>query len=365
MTPGAVVATMARAANAPVSTFTLGFAEAEFNEIPAARVVAAHCRTAHHESIVGSAAVTAIEQLAWHFDEPFADSSALPTYLVSKLAREHVTVALSGDGGDENFAGYVTRYGTERRRQRLRSIVPAWLAPMTLFGLASRIYPEGPWLPSALRAKTALTLLARPPHEAFFAAMALGTRRLSPLLTGDLRRALAGYHPSDLFRDLMRAAGTNDPVSRAQYVDLKTFLADGILVKVDRAAMAVGLEVREPLLDHVLVETAARIPSALKLAGDQGKMIFKQAMADRVPHEILTRRKHGFELPLAAWLRGPIKEFAYATLFGSAGPADALLDASVVRRLWDNHQSDRLNEAPHLWAVLMFKLWANRFVCPD
>jgi asparagine synthase (glutamine-hydrolysing) len=153
-------------------------------------------------------------------------------------------------------------------------------------------------------------------------------------------------------------------VSRAQYVDLKTFLADDLMVKLDRASMAVGLEAREPLLDHVLVETAARIPSALKLVGDQGKRIFKQAMEDRLPREILTRKKQGFEVPLAAWLRGPIKEFAYATLFKSAGPADALLDAGAVRGLWENHQSQRLNEAPHLWAVLMFKLWANRFVRP-
>jgi asparagine synthase (glutamine-hydrolysing) len=355
-----VVATMAGLSQSPVATFTIGFAETAFDETAAARIVAKRYATDHHELTVAPDALAVIDRLSWHFDEPFADSSAIPMFYLCKMAREHVTVSLSGDGGDENFAGYERRYGFARRVHRLRSLVPAALRPL-VFGLPAGLYPRDQRLRRSLHGKTALTNLASPPHQAFFNALSLGPDRLSPLLSRDVRRALNGYRPSDLFKSLMDASGTADPVSRAQYVDLKTFLADDIMVKVDRASMAVGLEAREPLLDHVLVETAARIPSRLKLADHGGKLILKKAVVNRVPQEILTRRKHGFEIPIAMWLRGPIRERAHAILFESQAPAAEMIDRAAVQELWDRHQSGREDHAPHLWAALMFKVWAARF----
>jgi asparagine synthase (glutamine-hydrolysing) len=356
-----VVATMARLRMGEVSTCAIGFDDREFDETPAGRLMADACRCDHREAIVPAHALSAIGALVWHFDEPFADSSAIPTYFLSKLARERVTVALSGDGGDENFAGYYRRYETERRRDRFRSSVPAGMGP-AVFGLAGRLYPQAEWLPRPLRAKSALANLARDPHEGFFNTMSLGSGRLSSLLSRDFRDSLAGYSPANLFLDLMNACGTSDPVSRAQYVDIKTYLPDDIMVKVDRASLAVSLEAREPLLDHVLVETAARIPSRLKLGDGSGKTIFKKAVADRVPREILERAKRGFEIPLAAWLRGPAGELARATLFETAGPADAMLDADAIGDLWSRHQSGLQDNAHQLWTALVFKLWAARFV---
>ncbi len=202
-----VVATMSRGSTTPVSTFTVGFGDAATDETGAARLTAQRYATDHHETIVGADAVTVVESLAHHFDEPFADSSAIPMYCVSRAARAHVTVALSGDGGDESFAGYARRYALERRRSRLRSVIPPGLRSR-VFGSAARAYAGARWLPSALRGKATLSDLALAPHAAFFSTMSLGTSRLSPLLSPDLRGVLKDYSPDELFRDLMAAAGT-------------------------------------------------------------------------------------------------------------------------------------------------------------
>jgi len=354
-----VVATMARLSTIPVSTHTVGFAEQAFDETAAARRVAERYGTDHHESILRPVAVSVAETLAWHFDEPFGDASAIPTFCLAKATREHVTVALSGDGGDESFAGYANRYAFVRRHDDVRTSVPPYLRPI-VFGLPARLYPRDDWLPRPLRAKTAFVNLAAAPHRAFFNAMSVGTAPFSPLLSGDLRTALRDYRPSELFKDLMVASGTSDPVSRAQYVDLKTFLPDDVMTKVDRTSMAVALEAREPLLDHRLVEAAARIPSRLKLSGGEGKTILKKAVADRVPADILARPKQGFEVPVAAWLRGPLRDMAHARLFDPA-PGAELLDRASLVTLWDGHQSGRTDGSHQLWPALMFRLWAKRF----
>jgi asparagine synthase (glutamine-hydrolysing) len=357
----AVVATMARWSDRPVSTHSIGFSEAAFDETPHARQLAQHCHTDHHEQTIRPDALAVIDKLAWHFDEPFADASAVPTYYVSKMAREKVTVALSGDGGDESFAGYARRYAFERREDRIRRLLPTPVRRI-LFGLPARIYPKADWLPRPLRAKTMLTNLALAPHEAFFNTMSLASGTgLSSLLSPGFRAQIDGYVPSELFRRLMADSGTGDPVSRAQYVDIHTFMVDDILAKVDRASMAVSLEAREPLLDHVLMEYAATIPSRFKLQGNDGKVIFKAAIADRVPASILARKKQGFEIPIGAWFKGPIRDFAGDVLFSQRTSAEDFLDASEVRRLWDRHQSGIGDHTHSLWTVMMFKLWAARF----
>jgi asparagine synthase (glutamine-hydrolysing) len=355
-----VVATMARVSKRPVSTHTVGFAEQAFDETAAARRVAGLYGTDHHESILRPDAVSVAETLAWHFDDPFGDSSAIPSYYLAKSAREHVTVALSGDGGDESFAGYTGRYAFVRWQDQVGTSIPAYLRPIA-FGLPARLYPPDRWLPRLLRAKTALTNIAAEPHQAFFNAMSLGIATLSPLLSRDLRATLRDYRPSELFRDLMQASGTTDPVSRAQYVDLKTFLPDDVMTKVDRTSMAVGLEAREPLLDHRLVEAAARIPSRMKLSNGQGKTILKEAVSDRVPADILARPKQGFEVPVGQWLRGPLRDLAHASLFDPGAPGADVLDRASLVAAWEDHQSGRTDSTPHLWAALMFRLWAKRF----
>lgn len=356
----AVVAMMSRISNHSVVTASVGFSEETYSEVKDARRFAQSLHADHHERIVLPDAMGIIEKLAWHFDEPFADASAIPTFYVSQAAREFVTVALSGDGGDENFAGY-RRYAFDALENRVRSAAPAALR-RPFFGVLAAVYPKADWLPRALRAKATLRNLSLDPALGYFNSVygAMANER-EALLSGDLQGQLAGYHPFDLFAGHYHRANTDDPIARAQYVDIKMYLADDILVKVDRASMAVSLEVRCPLLDHKLMELAARIPSNLKLHGREGKHIFKQAMKSLLPPEVLTRRKQGFVVPLAEWLRGELREMAESLLFDSSAN-DGWLEPQAVTRLWQQHQSGWRDFSRPLWAILMFRLWQKTFV---
>lgn len=353
----AVVALMSRITSRPVVTASIGFSVEKYSEVEEARRFAAHVGADHHERIVTPDAVAVVEKLAWHYDEPFADSSAVPTYYVSQVAREFVTVALSGDGGDENFAGY-RRYRFDVAENRVRGLLPASLR-RPAFGALAAVYPKADWLPRPLRAKTTLYNLSLDPAEAYFNSVygAL-VREREGLLGGDLTAALDGYNPFDVFRYHFDRAQTDDPLSRVQYVDIKTYLTDAILAKVDRASMAVSLEVRCPLLDHKFMELAARIPSGLKLKNGAGKYIFKRALGRVLPAEVLNRRKQGFSFPLAEWLRGELKELAASALFDAS---DDLLNPAAVRRLWQQHESGLRDYSRPLWALLMFQLWRQRF----
>ncbi|HEY3167370.1 MAG TPA: asparagine synthase (glutamine-hydrolyzing), partial [Candidatus Binatia bacterium] len=281
-----VVAMMQSATEGPVITSSIGFEEKEFNELPYARSVASHFGTDHHEQIVRPDAVAVVEKLAWHYDEPFADSSAVPTYYVSQTAREHVTVALSGDGGDENFAGY-RRYYFDQRENLIRGWVPAGIRE-PIFGALASLYPKADWAPRIFRGKATLQNLARCPISAYFRSVSgCQPEMKSQLLQPDIQRQLGDYDSLDVLREYYDKADTDDLLSRVQYVDIKTYLTDDILAKVDRASMAVSLEVRAPILDHKFMELAARIPSSLKLRGMQGKYIFKKALEHCVPQPIL------------------------------------------------------------------------------
>ena len=357
----AVVATMARLDPRPVSTHSIGFEDAAFDERAYARQVVERYGTDHHEMLVRPDALDVLDRLSWHFDEPFADSSAVPTYYVSKMAREHVTVALSGDGGDENFAGYFRRYLFERREDGLRRAIPRGLR-RAVFGTLSRCYPEGAWLPRFLRAKTTLRNLSLDAPEGFFNTMALQSDAARDrLFSPGLRAAIAGHRTSDLFRDLMARSGTDDPVARASYVDIHTFMVDDILTKVDRASMAVALEARVPLIDHRFMELAATIPTRFKLDATAGKLIFKQALEDRLPRDLLHRPKKGFEIPIGAWFRNELKDVALAAVESTNGKADGLFDRGALRRVFDDHQSGLADRTHLLWAIVMFQRWAERF----
>ena len=352
-----VVATMAGITKRPVVTCSIGFEEEPYNEAGYARSVAKQFGTDHHEHVVRPNALEVLNKLVWHYDEPFADSSAIPTYYVSQMARRHVTVALGGDGGDENFAGY-PRYSSDLWENQVRKFIPAGVRRNVL-GPLGRIYPPLGWAPRFLRAKVTFQNLARSPLEGYFNSISLfRASEKSGLFTPDFRAALRDYDPIEVLRQYYDRAGTDDLLSRIQYVDIKTYLADDILAKVDRASMAVSLEVRAPLLDHKLMETVATIPPSLKLGGREGKYIFKKAMAPTLTPEILDRRKQGFSIPLDRWLRQDLRDLAYEALFATD---DGILNRSFLKKIWDEHQRGQSDRSAHLWSVLRFRKWNAAF----
>jgi asparagine synthase (glutamine-hydrolysing) len=352
-----IVAMMSRVKKEPVVTCSIGFEEEDYSEVEFARQIAKQFETEHHEHIVRAEAVDVVNKLVWHYDEPFADSSAVPTYYVSWVARQHVTVALGGDGGDENFAGY-RRYLLDQFENRLRRFAPLGLR-RALFGPLGRWYPALAWAPRIFRGKATFQSLSRGPLEGYFNTMSIFRPHEKPqLLTADFKKSLGGYDSIEVFRQYYDRAGSDDPLSRIQYVDIKTYLTDDILAKVDRASMAVSLEVRAPLLDHHLMETIATIPSRLKLNGQTGKYIFKKAMAQHLSPEILHRKKQGFAIPLDHWFRRELRDFAYEAIFSKD---DGILDRRFLEKIWTQHQKGYYDRSAHLWAVLMYRKWREKF----
>jgi asparagine synthase (glutamine-hydrolysing) len=352
-----IVAAMTEITQRPVTTCSIGFDVAEYDESEFARKIAQQFGSEHHESLVRPNAIDIVDKLAWHFDEPFADSSAVPTYYVSKIARESVTVALGGDGGDENFAGY-RRYLFDYFENRMRKYVPAWMR-RAVFGPLGKWYPPLAAAPRVFRAKSTFQSLSRTPLEGYFNSISIfRPDDKHRLFTADLHRKLAGYDSLSVFQHHYDRAGTDDLLSRIQYVDMKTYLPDDILTKVDRASMAVSLEVRAPLLDHQLMEHVASIPSDLKLHGRTGKYIFKKAMEPVLPNDILYRKKQGFAIPLDRWFRCELRDLAHAYLFRSD---EGLLEHKFIQKIWDQHQSGHYDRSAHLWSILMFRKWQDTF----
>lgn len=348
-----IVAMMAHLMKVPVTTCSVGFHEKEYDETSHARQVAQLFHSSHHEQTVSPNALEVIDKLVWHYDEPFADSSAVPTYYVCRVARQQVTVALGGDGGDENFAGY-RRYYFDQLENKMRRFAPAPLR-RAVFHPLGQMYPGLAWAPRVLRAKATLQSLSRNPLEGYFNSVSIfRPDEKKRLLSADLRHHLGKYDSIEVLRRYHDRADTADPLSRIQYVDVKTYLTDDILTKVDRASMAVSLEVRAPLLDHELMELVATIPSALKLHGRTGKYIFKKALEPVLPHNILYRSKQGFAVPLHRWFRGELREFAHETLFSRP---DGFLDQKYLKTIWDQHQRGVFDRSAYLWSVLMFRKW--------
>ncbi len=355
----AVVALMARASDGrPVLTNSISFSVAQYNEAEYARRVAELFRTDHHEFHVTPEAIPVIEELAWHYDEPFADSSAVPTYYVSRTARQNVTVSLSGDGGDENFAGY-RRYYMDARENLVRNLVPRPLR-RPVFGGLGRLYPKADYLPQIFRGKAFISNVARDPEDAyFFSVSAFYEDAKRALLKPEVLEALGGYETRDLFYEVYRRAPAEDHLSRIQYLDIQTYLCGDILTKVDRASMAVSLEVRCPILDHEFMEYVARIPSRLKLVGLDGKHIFKKALKRHLPDDILYRKKMGFGVPILEWLRGELKDYARGLILD--GEASRLyFRPERLERIWREHQQGLRNYATELWIVMMLNLWARK-----
>jgi len=350
----AVVALMAGLGDTPVNTCSISFADPAYDEAPFAAMVARRYGTVHHVQQAGHDDFELIDQLAMLYDEPFADSSALPTYRVCQLARQRVTVALSGDGGDESLAGY-RRYKLHAREEKVRALLPAGLR-QSLFGTLGRLYPKADWAPRLLRARSTFEGLARDSTDAYFHGVsivpdAMRARLFSPAM----QRSLQGYRAVEVLRRHARASPAQDSLSQIQYLDLKTYLPGDILTKVDRASMAHGLEVRSPLLDHELVEWMSGLPAQFKLRRGVGKYLFKQALRPLLPGELLSRRKMGFAVPLAAWLRGPLRSRLQQRLLGPALAQCGLFDMAYVAQLIDHHGGGQRDYSAPLWTLLMFE----------
>jgi asparagine synthase (glutamine-hydrolysing) len=338
-----------------VLTSTVGFDEGAFNEIQYARTVAAHLGCESHEKIVRPDIVDLLPKLAWHFDEPFSDSSAVPTYCVSAVARERVTVALSGDGGDELWAGY-----GRHRVERWEAMARRWLGR---YGgrVAGQI---GQRLPLEVKGARSLRHLGLSPDEACARKHAYGQfepESRGALYAADFSREVRDADPFAGFREAYAACPSTDPLDRALYVDVKTYLVDDILTKVDRMSMAVSLEARDPLLDHRLLEFAATVPTSLKLKNGRSKYLLRRLLERRIPRAIVDRPKHGFSAPIGEWLRGPLAPMVDDLFLDGRLRARGIFDHSTLTRMWREHRDGARDHRHRLWSVLMLELWFRQF----
>jgi len=355
----AVVAMMTRHSDRPIKTFSIGFKEEKYNELPYARMIAKRFKTDHTEFIVEPNAIKLLPLLVKHYEEPYADSSALPTYSVSKLTREHVTVALNGDGGDENFAGY-TRYAAFQISTMLDR-----------FDILNRI-----------AGKPLTKFLARNIRNTFFNRL----RRFSKSLSDDYRHRYLSYtayftneQKSALYTDEFKAkvwdndtyaliashfleSGSKDRTEQAVYADIATYLPEDLLAKVDIATMTVALEGRSPFLDHKLLELTAHIPFNLKLKGlNNKKYILKEALRGIIPDEVMFRPKMGFGVPIDAWFRGKLRDYASAKLLNGNIVRRNLFKKSAIEKILHTHASTTINFSPHIWALLTLELWFEEY----
>jgi asparagine synthase (glutamine-hydrolysing) len=348
-----VVAMMAGLSPDPVNTFSISFGTRGWDESPYAAAIAERYATNHHVREVDPNSFDLVDRLATIYDEPFGDSSAMPTFRVCAMARERVTVALSGDGGDEVFGGY-RRYRWHCAEERVRRLLPANFR-RPVFRMLGQLYPKFDWLPRPLRAKATLQELARDSLGAYFCSVSFCRDELrARLFSPAMRRELQGYSAIDLLARHMARSGSEHPLSQVQYADLKTYLPGDILTKVDRASMANSLEVRVPLLDHTLVEWAAQVPPTLKLQGREGKFVFKSALEPYVPRNVLYRPKQGFAVPLAGWFRGPIRA-RLNTFLGPALRETGYFEMGAIEKLITQHVSGEFDHSAPLWTLSMLE----------
>ena len=357
----AVVALMAGLSKDPVNTCSIGFDDPAFNESEFAKMVADRYHTNHHLEVVQSDDFDLIDTLARLYDEPYADSSAIPTYRVCQLARKHVTVALSGDGGDEALGGY-RRYRLHLMEERMRAALPQGIRG-PLFGTLGKLYPKADWAPRMFRAKTTFEGLARSSVDAYFHTVSILRNPMrEALFSTNFKSALAGYNAQDVFHRHAANAGTQDPLALIQYLDLKTYLVGDINTKVDRASMAHSLEVRAPLMDYELVDWLATLPSSHKVHGQEGKYVFKKAMEPHLPNDVLYRPKMGFAVPLARWFRGPLKQRVRDAVLGERLASTGWFNPAYLQHLVDAHQSGARDYSAPLWTLLMFEAFLRQVV---
>jgi len=349
-----VVAMMAGLSGDSVNTCSISFGDPAFDETSYAAMVAQRYATNHRIGHVDPDKFDLMDNLARLYDEPFADSSAMPTYRVCELARRHVTVAWSGDGGDEVFGGY-RRYRWHCYEERLRRSVPQSIRG-PLFGMLGSLYPKLDRAPRVLRAKSTLQALARDTAGGYFHTVSVvydSVRR--KMFSAQFHKELQGYSAREVMDKHIQNAQTDDPLSCIQYADMKTYLPGDILTKVDRASMAHSLEVRVPLLDHPLVEWAATLPSSLKLRGQDGKYILKKSLEPYVQNEVMYRPKMGFSVPLSASFKGALRDKVNATVNSEILDDTQYFDRNYLRTLVDQHQSGAREHSAIIWSLMMFE----------
>jgi asparagine synthase (glutamine-hydrolysing) len=351
-----IVAVMREVSSDPIKTFSIGFEDQSFNELPYARIVARHFETEHHEFVVRPDAIDLVPKLVHFFDEPFADSSAIPCYYLSELARQHVTVALGGDGGDEVFAGYET-YAAWKIASLYRGLSPRLTGMIP--PLVARLPVSHRKISFDYKAKRFVQGALLPPERAHYAWKEV----FSDDMKQDLYAGAVGplADPFEAFARQFADCEGAPMLSRLQYVDLRVYLPDDILVKVDRTSMAHSLEARVPLLDHKLVEFAATIPPELMLRGLRKKYLLKRAMAHRLPGQILNRKKGGFNVPVPAWLRGELSDYVRDVLSEKRLREQGFFNPACVQRMVRDHAELKADYSRNIWGLLIFALWHEKF----
>lgn len=346
----------------PVNTCSIGFGASGYNETEFADIVATQYQTNHYVEKVESDDFSLLDKLARIYDEPYADSSSIPTYRVCELARKRVTVALSGDGGDENFAGY-RRHRWHMNEEKIRNIIPTPYRKL-IFGPLGEVYPKLDWAPKIFRAKSTFQALGKESIEAYLHSVSVTTSSMRErLYSASFKRSLSGYNAINVFKYHANRFSGDDPLSLIQYIDIKTYLSGDILVKVDRASMANSLEVRVPILDHIFMEWVAKLPSTMKLRGKEGKYILKKALEPYLPDSILYRSKMGFGVPLSGWFRGPLKNKLRELLLGPTLESTKIFDMKYIKRLIDEHQCGAGEHSAVLWSLLMFEASYRQNIC--
>jgi asparagine synthase (glutamine-hydrolysing) len=355
-----IVALMAKNSQKPVVTCSIGFDSKKFDEVKYAKQVADQYHTKHHELTVKENILDNLDQIAGFFDEPFADPSLVPTFFVSQLAKTKVTVALAGDGGDENFAGY-SKYSVDKTENDLRNKIPGFIRENLFPPFVNPLRKNSSR--TLNRAGTLLDAMSKSPAEGFYLTNTFMTDVMwNRLANDDLKRKIDGYHPSAQTIEFYNSVDADDHLSRVLYADIKTYLVGDILVKVDRMSMANSLEVRAPILDHRVVEYAANIPSSLKLNNKEKKYILKKSFTPLLPPDILYRKKMGFSVPLAHWLRYELKSTAEEKLLRPDNGLSNYFKLAEIKNIWLEHQQQIKDHSATLWSLLMFEFWWQKYI---
>lgn len=355
-----IVATMSNLSSSPIKTCTIAFDNEKYNEAEFAKSVAEQYKTEHHEFLVHQNVSDTLEHIVSFFDEPFADPSLVPTFFVSELARKEVTVAIAGDGGDEVFAGY-EKYTTDFIENKLREKFPKALRE-NIFPLLAKFFGLIP-IRIFKKAKSLLTSLSVTPAMGFYITNShIDDDQWSKLVKPEIKKQLGNYHPSKITLDFYNNADGSDHLSKILYTDMKTYLTGGILVKVDRMSMANSLEVRAPILDKEVIEFAAKLPSHFKFRDQEKKYALKQIFKPFLSNDILYRKKMGFSVPLADWLRTEIFDIGEKYLIETADGITQIFEHSAVQTMWQQHQSKEYDHSPILWSMLMFEMWYQRYM---
>ena len=361
-----VVSLMSELVGKPVKTFTIGFENEDFSEVSFARRVARHLGTEHHEFIVKPDAAAILPKLIWHYNEPFGDSSCIPTYYVAKLAREHVTVALNGDGGDESFAGY-DRYKAGKLSQILQGTPPFLLSlGARACGWLAR-KPGGGRRSGFLRQQHFLEAMLQYPRlsERYLRWVSYFMEEKNALYTDDFKAALASRRTADLFENYFDPRLSLGVVDRLMALDIQTYLPEDLLVKMDVATMANSLEARSPFLDQNVMAFAAGLPEAMKLKGWTGKFILRRLAVKRLPKEIVTRRKMGFAVPIGHWFRTNLRTYLLDTLLDSRSLQRGYFKREAISRVLQEHLEGKEDHSPRVWALLNLELWHRMFIDGD